>query len=119
MHSTHNRFQVSADTQDQDFPARDQHLKNLQDRLQAGEESIAKIECVSEESIGVWIVQASVHKHLFEELLIHNSPKVGEIESQLSKHELAACVLEPVDYHIINEEAQAWDVFIKTPTGPT
>ena len=60
--------------------------------LQAREESIAKIECVSEESIGVWIVQDSIHKHLFEELLIQNSPKVRKIESQLSKHELVACV---------------------------
>ena len=49
--------------------------------MQIGEESIAKIECVSEEAIGVYIVQASVHKHLFEELLVQKSPKVREIES--------------------------------------
>ena len=73
--------------------------------MQTGEESIAKIKCVSEEAIGVWIVQVSVHKHLFEELLSQNSPKEKEIESQLSRHEIAARVLEPAEYRIINEEA--------------
>ena len=42
-----------------------------------------------------------------------------EIESQFSKHEITAHVLEPTEYGIINEEAQAWDVFIKKPTRPT
>ena len=87
--------------------------------MRARGESIAKIKCVSEEAIGFWIVEYSIHNNPFEELLIQNSPKVREIESQLSKHELVARVLEPVDYHIIREEAQAWDVFIKKPTGPT
>ena len=61
---THNKCQVSAETQYQYFLSRDQHLKNLQDRMLAREESIAKIECVSEEAIGFWIVQVLVHKHL-------------------------------------------------------
>ena len=64
MSSTRNQFQVLAGMQDQEFLAREEHLKNLQDMLQTFEESIAKIECVSEESIGVWIVQVLVHKHL-------------------------------------------------------
>ena len=41
-----------------------------------------------------------------------------EIESQLSKHEVAVRVLEPAEYRVISGEAQAWGVFIKTPTGP-
>ena len=72
--------------------------------LRTGQYSIAKIESISEEAIGVWIVQASIHKHLFEDLLIQNSPKVSEIESQLSKHEIVARVLELVDYRVISEE---------------
>ena len=66
MCSTHNKFQVSVDTQVQYFPTRDQHLKNLQDRLQTREDTIAKIKSIGEESSGVWVVQASIHKHLFE-----------------------------------------------------
>ena len=87
--------------------------------LHIGEERISKIEWISQEAIGVWIVQVSVHKHMFEELPSQNVPKVKEIESQLSKHDITARVLDPVEYRIINEEAQAWDVYIKSPTRPT
>ena len=42
-----------------------------------------------------------------------------EIESQLSKHEVVVRVLEPAEYKVISEQAQAWGVFIKTEVGPT
>ena len=115
----HNQCMVLTGAPDQDFPVREEYLKNLQERLRKGEESISKIEDVSEEAIGICIIQVSVQKHLLEELLSSNAPKVKEIESQLSKHEVAVFVLEPAEYRFINEEAQAWIVFIKTPTGPT
>ena len=73
-------------------------MKNLQERLLKGEESISKIEVVSEEDIRIWIIQASCQKYLLEELLSQNAPKVKEIESQLSKHEVAVHVLEPAEY---------------------
>ena len=60
-----------------------------------------------------------MHKHLYEELLSQNVQKFKEIESQLSKHEITARVLEPEEYQIINEEAQAWDVYIKSQAGST
>ena len=72
----HNQCMILADTQDQVFPVREEHLKNLQERLSEGEESISKIEVVSEEAIGIWIIQALGHKHLLEELLSENAPKV-------------------------------------------
>ena len=72
---------ILAGTQDQDFPVREEHLKNLQERLRKGEESISKIEYISEEAIGIWIIQVSIHKHLLEELLSQNTPQVKEIES--------------------------------------
>ena len=96
--STHNKCQASATTQVQDFLDKDQHLKNLQDKLQTDEESIQKIKSIGKEEIRVWIIPASVHKNIFEVLLIHTSQKVKEIESQLSIHEVVACLLEPVDY---------------------
>ena len=107
----HNQCMNLADTQDQVFPVREEHLKNLQERLLKGEESISKLEIVSEEATGIWILQASSHKHLLEELLSSNAPKVKEIESQLSKHEVVVRVLEPAEYRVINEEAQAWNCF--------
>ena len=103
MCSIHHKCQLLTGTPKQDFPARERHLKNLQDRLLEGEDSISKIECISQEAIVVWIVQVSVHKHLFEELLSQNAPKVEEIESQLSEHQIAVRVLEPAEYRIINE----------------
>ena len=41
-----------------------------------------------------------------------------EIESQLSRHEVAVRVLEPTEYKVISEQAQAWGFFIKTQTRP-
>ena len=79
---------------------------------------MSKIEVVSEEDIRIWIIQASGHKLLLEEYLRQNVPKVKEIESKLSKHEVAVHGLEPVEYQIISEEAQAWGIFINTPVGP-
>ena len=93
-------------------------MKNLQERLLKGEERISKLEAISEEDIRIWIIQDLGHKLLLEESLSQNVPKVKEIESRLSKHEVAVRVLEPVEYRVISEEAQAWDIFIKKPIGP-
>ena len=78
-------------------------MNNLQERLQKGEENISRLEVVSEEDIKIWIIQASGHKIKLEEALSHSTTKVRVIESQLSKHEVAVCVLEPVEYQIISE----------------
>ena len=91
----HNHCMVLTGATDQDFPIREEHLKNLQERLLKGEESISKLEDVCEEDIRIWIIQASSHKLLLEEYFSQNVLKVKEIESQPSKHEVAAHVLEP------------------------
>ena len=119
MCSTQNKCQASAATQVQYFPDKDQHLKNLQDKLKIDEESIQKIEIIREEEIRVWVIQPSVHKYLFKELLMQTSPKVKEIESHLSKHEVFSRLLERVDYQVIREEAHACGIFIKKSVGPT
>ena len=87
--------------------------------MQTYEESIQNIEIIGEEEIRVWVIQDSVQKYLFKELLMQTSPKVKEIESQLSKHEVEAGLLEPIDCRVIREEAHAWGVFIKKPVGST
>ena len=56
---------------------------------------------------------------MLEESLSQSTPKVKEIESQLSKHEVAVRVLEPAKYQVISEQAQDWGIFVKTPIGPT
>ena len=62
----HNQCMILANTQDKVFPCREEHLKKLQERLLKGEESISKIKVVSEEAIGIWIIQVLGHKHLLE-----------------------------------------------------
>ena len=65
----HNQCMVLTGAPDQDFPVREEHFKNLQERLLKGEESISKLEAISEEDIRIWIIQASGHKLLLEKSL--------------------------------------------------
>ena len=51
IHLVHNQSMILIDSLDQVFPVREEHLKNLQERLQKREESISKVEVVSEEDI--------------------------------------------------------------------
>ena len=118
IHLVHNQFMILTESPYQVFPVREEHLKNLQERLQKGEESISRLEAVSEEDIKISIIQASSHKLKLEESLSQSTPKVKEIKSQLSKHEVAVHELEPAEYQVISEQAQAWGIFFKTPTGP-
>ena len=87
--------------------------------MQKREESISRLEAVSEEDIKLWIIQAVGHKLKLEESLVQSTPKMKEIESRLSKHGVVVHVLEPTEFQVINEQAQAWDVFVKTPAWPT
>ena len=104
IHLVHNQCMILKDSPDQVFPVREEHLKNLQERLQKGDESISRIEVVSEEDIKLWIIQASGHKLKLEESLSQSTPKMKEIESQLSKHEVAVRVMELVEFQVINEQ---------------
>ena len=79
----------------------------MQERLQKGEESLERLEFVSEKDIETRIIQASGHQLKLEESLSQSTPKMKEIESQLSKHEVAVRVLEPAEYKVISEQAQA------------
>ena len=69
IHFVHNQCMVLIGALDQYFPVREEHLKNLQERLQKGEERISRLEAVSEEDIRIWIIQSSGNKLLLEESL--------------------------------------------------
>ena len=47
----HNHCMVLTGALDQDFPVREEHLKNLQERLLKGEKNISKLKAISEEDI--------------------------------------------------------------------
>ena len=83
IHLVHNHCMILTDSSDHVFPVREEHLKNLQERLQKREESIFRIEAISEEYIKYWIIQASGYKLKLEDSLSQSTPTVKEIESQL------------------------------------
>ena len=115
----HHQCLILMDTPYQVFLIRGEHLQNLQERLRKEEDNLARLEVISEKDIDTWIIQASGHWLNIEEDLCQSTPNMKEIESQLSKHEVAVHVREPIEYKAIREQAQGWDVFIKTQTGPT
>ena len=98
IHLSHNQCMILTDSPDQVFPVKEEHLKNVQERLQKGEESISRLEAVSDENIKIWIIQESSHKIKLEESLSQSALKVKEIESQLSKHEVVVHVLEHIEF---------------------
>ena len=73
-------------------------MKNLQERLQEGEESISKLKTISEEDVKIWNIQALGQKIKLKECLSESTPKVKEIESQLSKHKVGIRLLELAEY---------------------
>ena len=46
-------------------------------------------------------------------------PRVADIKTQLSKHEVTFRSLDPIDFGIIALDAMAWKQFINELTGPT
>ena len=76
----HNQCLILTDTPDQVFLVRGEHLQNLQERMQKGEESLARLEVVSEKYIETWIVQESSHQLKLEEALSQSTPKMKEIK---------------------------------------
>ena len=56
MIDTNNRCQAStAIWIDQEYPKKEQHLRNLQDKLPVDEESIQKVENIDGEVIRTWV----------------------------------------------------------------
>ena len=115
----HNKCQTSSATKIKDFPNKDQHLKYLQDRLHEDEQSIQKIEGISDEVVKTWIAQASSSNYLLEDLYRVTTPKMAKVESQLAMHELTVRLLEPANYQTIAEEENAWGECISRIAGPT
>ena len=82
IHFVHNECMVLTSAPEEHFPVTDEHLKNLLERLQKGEEIISKIEVVSDEDIRIWTIQASCHLHAltaenrFPSLWVHSDSKI-------------------------------------------
>ena len=56
IHLVHNHYMILIGSPEEVFLVREEHLNNLQERLQKGEENISRLEAVSEEDIKIWII---------------------------------------------------------------
>ena len=77
------------------------------------------MEIINEEDVTNWVVQASASNYILEELYRTNLERVTHVETQLVVHEVIVQMLEPINYHTIAEEANAWGEYISTLDGPT
>ena len=65
------------------------------------------------------VSQAVISKCLLEDHLILTPPRVADIKTQLSKHEVTNRILEPIDFETIAADVVAWKQFMNESTGPT
>ena len=56
IHMVHSQCMILTKSPYQVFPVKEEHMNNLQERLQKGEENISRIETVNEEDTKIWII---------------------------------------------------------------
>ena len=93
-------------------------MKQLHERLQEDELSIQLIKGLNEKVIKSMVAQAVVSNFLLEDHIRVIPPRVADIKTQLSKHEVMIIFLEPTDFGIIASDPIAWKQFINELTGP-
>ena len=94
-------------------------MKHLHDRLHEDELSIQLIKGLNEKLIKSRVTQVAVSNCILEDHLRVTPPRVADIKTQLSKHEVTFRFLEPTYFGIIASDAMAWKQFINELTGPT
>ena len=65
------------------------------------------------------VAEVAVNNFLLEDQLRVTPPRVAEIKSQLSKHEVTDRFLEPTDFETIATDVVAWKQFMNGLTGTT
>ena len=83
------------------------------------ESSIQQIKGITEKVVKDWIAKASIMNFLLKDLYRVTPPKVVEIKSHLTVHEVTVRLLEPLDYKSNVVEVDAWGEFIGIPAGPS
>ena len=86
--TTHNKCYTSSPKWLQEFPAHEEHLKKLHDRMQEDDLSIELIKGLNEKVIKSMVAQAAVSNFLLDNQLRVTAPRVADIKTQLSKHEV-------------------------------
>ena len=117
--TTHNKCQTSSTKRLQEFPAHEEHLKHLHDRLHDDELGIHLIKSLNEKVIKGVIAQAAVSNFLLENQIRVISKRAADIKNQISKHEAMVKFLGATDFEIAALDAMAWKRFINELTGIT
>ena len=116
---THNRCQTYSTKCLQEFPAQEDHLKYLDDRLKEDEINIKLVKGLNENVIKILVAQATDTNFLLEDQLRVTPSRVEDIKSQLSKPEVTARFLDPTNFETIVVDVVAWNQFMNESIGPT
>ena len=74
---------------------------------------------MNEKVIKGLVAQAAVSNCLLEDQLQVTPPRVDDIKTQMSKHEVMVRFLEPIGFETIASDVVAWKQFINEFTGTT
>ena len=109
--TTHNRSHTSTTKRLQEFLGQKEHMKYLHDWMQEDELNIQLVKGLNEKVVKCLVVQAVVSNFLLEDQLRVTPPRVAEIKSQLSVHEVTVRILEPMEFRTIAADAATWKQF--------
>ena len=116
---THNRCQTYSTKRLQEFPAQEDHLKYLDDRLKEDEINIKLVKGLNENVIKNLVAQATDSNFLLEDQLRVTPSRVEDIKSQLCKPKVTARFLDPTNFETIVVDDVAWNQFMNGLFGPT
>ena len=99
--TTYNRCQTSPRRRLEELPNHEVFLKQLHERWLEDEQSIWLVKGLDEKVLKTAIAQAVVSSHLLEDELRLIPARVGNIKSQVAKHEITIRFLEPFGFETI------------------
>ena len=102
---THNKCLTPSAQRLQEFPEHEEHLKQLNDKLQEDELNIQLVKGLDAKVIKSLVAQAAVSNCLLEDLLRVTRARVSDIKGQLAKHEVTVRFLEPTEFETIASDA--------------
>ena len=116
---THNKCLNPLAQRLQEFPEHEEHLKQLNDKLQEDELNIKLVKGLDTKVVKSLVAQAVVSNCLLEDLLRVTPATVADIKGQLAKHEVTVRFLEPTKFETIASDASSQKQFIDSLTRST
>ena len=119
IHQGHEKCHIPLVQKITELPEKDQRIAQLQDGLWEDLEYIRKMDAFIEEDIHHFVGQDSINAYFLEDICKATTEWVVHIETHLSIHEVTLQVLEPIKCKAIDEEANAWEIYISSMVWPT